>query len=84
VHAGDGEVAIEPWTEADEEHPMKEPYDRFVVDRLASGSAAARQVRAAIEEVLLGRSSFPDSWADAQARHQRLYRDRVTDLQFEG
>lgn len=43
----------------------------------------ARQVRAAIEEVLLGRSRFPDSWADAQERHQLLYRDRVTDLQYD-
>lgn len=46
-------------------------------------NTCARQVRAAIEEVALGRASFPDSWADAQARHQLLYRDRVTDLQFE-
>jgi O-acetyl-ADP-ribose deacetylase (regulator of RNase III) len=41
----------------------------------------ARQVRAAIEEVLLGRQSFPTSWSDAQARHQRLYSDRIRDLQ---
>jgi O-acetyl-ADP-ribose deacetylase (regulator of RNase III) len=43
----------------------------------------ARQVRAAIEQVALGRSSFPASWLEAQERHQLLYRDRVTDLQFE-
>jgi O-acetyl-ADP-ribose deacetylase (regulator of RNase III) len=41
----------------------------------------ARQVRAAIEEVVLGKRSFPTSWADAQARHQRLYSDRIRDLQ---
>lgn len=41
----------------------------------------ARQIRAAIEEVVLDRSSFPGSWADAQSRHQRLYTDRIRDLQ---
>lgn len=43
----------------------------------------ARQIRAAIEEVVFERSSFPGSWADAQSRHQRLYTDRVRDLQQE-
>ena len=43
----------------------------------------ARQVRAAIEDVLLRPDAFPTSWHDAQARHQRLYRDHVTDLQRE-
>src|SRR5919199_1599869 len=42
----------------------------------------ARQVRAAIEEVVLGRTRFPSSWHEAQARHQRLYSDDVRDLQF--
>lgn len=45
-------------------------------------NTCARQVRAAVEEVLLGRRDFPLSWADAQARHQRLYTDRVRDLQL--
>ena len=44
-------------------------------------NTCARQVRAAIEDVLLGKHSFPASWADAQARHQRLYTDRIRDLQ---
>lgn len=43
----------------------------------------ARQVRAAIEEVVLGRYEFPKSWADAQSRHQQLYTDRIRDLQTE-
>jgi len=43
----------------------------------------ARQVRTAIEEVVLGKHSFPTHWSDAQARHQRLYSDRVRDLQRE-
>ena len=43
----------------------------------------ARQMRAAIEEVVLERSDFPGSWADAQSRHQMLYTDRIRDLQRE-
>lgn len=43
----------------------------------------ARQVRAAIESVILGESPFPMSWQDAQVRHQLLYREYITDLQFE-
>jgi O-acetyl-ADP-ribose deacetylase (regulator of RNase III) len=43
----------------------------------------ARQVRVAIEAVELGRWDFPRTWAEAQERHQRLYTDRVRDLQRE-
>lgn len=43
----------------------------------------ARQVRAAIDAVVLGLEVFPVSWADAQARHQGLYTDRMRDLQRE-
>jgi len=41
----------------------------------------ARQVRAAIEEVALGRGDFPETWWEAAKRHQLLYTDRVRDLQ---
>lgn len=41
----------------------------------------ARQVRVAIEEVVLGGGHAPRSWAEAQQQHQRLYTDRVRDLQ---
>jgi O-acetyl-ADP-ribose deacetylase (regulator of RNase III) len=41
----------------------------------------ARQMRAAIEEVVTGPAGFPRTWAEAQERHQRLYSDRVRDLQ---
>jgi O-acetyl-ADP-ribose deacetylase (regulator of RNase III) len=41
----------------------------------------ARQVRTAIEEVILGAGNFPQTWAEAQEQHQRLYTDRVRDLQ---
>ena len=46
-------------------------------------NTCANQVRAAIDEVLLGPKTLPASWAEAQQRHQLLYRDRVTDLQIE-
>ena len=41
----------------------------------------ARQVRAAIEEVIFEGHSFPATWAEAQAKHQLLYTDRIRDLQ---
>lgn len=46
-------------------------------------NTCARQVRAVIEEVILGRFEFPQSWTDAQKRHQQLYTDRIRDLQHE-
>jgi O-acetyl-ADP-ribose deacetylase (regulator of RNase III) len=46
-------------------------------------NTCARQVRAAIEEVVLGRGHYPRTWAEAQQRHQLLYTDRVRDLQRE-
>lgn len=41
----------------------------------------ARQVRAAIDEVVLEKLTPPQSWAEAQAQHQLLYSDSVRDLQ---
>lgn len=41
----------------------------------------ARQVRQAIEETALGNFQFPKSWLDAQIQHQKLYTDRIRDLQ---
>jgi O-acetyl-ADP-ribose deacetylase (regulator of RNase III) len=46
-------------------------------------AACARQLRAAIDEVLLGSRSFPATWVEAQIRHQKLYTDRIRDLQME-
>jgi len=42
----------------------------------------ARQLRAAIDDVILARNGFPVTWVDAQLRHQKLYTDRVRELQF--
>src|SRR5215216_4958542 len=46
-------------------------------------NTCARQVRAAIEEVVLEKHGFPESWSHAQRRHQELYTDRIRDLQHE-
>jgi O-acetyl-ADP-ribose deacetylase (regulator of RNase III) len=43
----------------------------------------ARQVRAAIDDIILGKFPFPESWGEANERHQKLYTDRVRNLQFE-
>lgn len=42
----------------------------------------AHQVRIAIEEVVLSKARFPRTWAEASERHQRLYTDRVRNLQW--
>jgi len=42
----------------------------------------ARQVSAAIREVVLGKRSFPQSWSEAQTRHQLMYTDQIRDLQY--
>lgn len=44
-------------------------------------AVCAHQVRTAIEDVLLEARPFPSTWAEAQARHQKLYTDRIRDLQ---
>jgi O-acetyl-ADP-ribose deacetylase (regulator of RNase III) len=46
-------------------------------------NTCARQVAAAIQEVVMGQSTQPQTWADAQSRHQLLYGDRFRDLQRE-
>lgn len=42
----------------------------------------ARQMRAAVDEALLGISRMPTGWAEASERHQLLYTDRPTRLQY--
>ncbi len=46
-------------------------------------NTCALQVRTAIEHIVLENNDFPATWADAQIRHQKLYTDRVRDLQRE-
>lgn len=69
--------------------PVSELVRRVAFPGLGTGvgqvgfNTCARQVRAAIEEVALGDLTFPGTWAEAQARHQLLYTDRVRNLQRE-
>jgi O-acetyl-ADP-ribose deacetylase (regulator of RNase III) len=46
-------------------------------------NTCARQLRAAIDEVLLGKFTFPATWAEASLRHQSLYTDRPRNLQLD-
>jgi O-acetyl-ADP-ribose deacetylase (regulator of RNase III) len=45
-------------------------------------NTCARHVRAAIDDVLLAKYQMPQSWAEAGERHQLLYIDRPTRLQY--
>ena len=45
-------------------------------------NTCARQVRAAVDDILLERYEMPRSWAEASERHQLLYTDRPTRLQY--
>lgn len=47
-----------------------------------SPDTSARQVRAAIDEILLRGYRMPQSWAEASERHQLLYTDRPARLQY--
>ncbi|MDQ2829023.1 MAG: macro domain-containing protein [Chloroflexota bacterium] len=44
-------------------------------------NTCARQVRAAIDDVVRGQYTMPQSWAEASERHQLLYTDRPRRLQ---
>lgn len=48
-----------------------------------SFDTCAYQVRSALGEVLFGRQTFPNTWFDAQTRHQQLYTDSTRDLQHD-
>ena len=42
----------------------------------------ARQMRAAIDDIVLGQYTMPQSWSEASERHQLLYTDRPRRLQY--
>lgn len=42
-----------------------------------------RQLKAALEEVVEGKNTFPSSWVEASDRHQLLYSNEVRNLQYE-
>jgi len=43
----------------------------------------ARQVQRAIEDFVLDKNTFPQSWVDASAKHQELYTDKIRNLQYD-
>lgn len=45
-------------------------------------AVCAQQMRQAIEDVLIQKPLFPNTWKMAQTRHQALYSDSTRDLQF--
>jgi O-acetyl-ADP-ribose deacetylase (regulator of RNase III) len=73
---------------ADHGRPVAEKIQRLAFPGLGTGvgqlgpSTCAKQVRAAIDDVLLGRYTPPRSWAEASERHQLLYTDYPRRLQW--
>ncbi len=71
----------------DDGAPVRSRVRRVAFPGLGTGvgrlpaEVCARQVRAAIEDITLAQRRFPETWVDAQTRHQKLFRDRVWDLQ---
>lgn len=67
--------------------PVSEVVESIAFPGLGTGvgqvspAVCAHQVRRAIEDVILEQHPFPATWAEAQARHQKLYTDRIRDLQ---
>lgn len=70
-----------------------EPINKFVQSVAFSGLATgvgrigfntcARQMQTAIEDFILDKNTFPQSWVDASAKHQELYTDRIRNLQYD-
>jgi len=69
--------------------PVKEVVQTIAFPGMGTGvgrvtpEVCAKQMRAAIDDVLLGKYKFPTSWFDVQQRHQLLYGEKTRDLQFE-
>lgn len=67
--------------------PVAQVVQRIAFPGLGTGvgrvgpNTCAQQVRKAIEEVVFEQQAFPRTWSEAQQRHQRLYTDRIRDLQ---
>ncbi len=47
-----------------------------------SAAICARQMRAALDDILLNKFKMPKSWAEASERHQLLYTDRPENIQY--
>ncbi len=68
--------------------PVKDVVKRVAISGMGTGvghfpaELCARQMRQAVDDVLLGGYRFPQNWHDAQTRHQLLYDDNTRDLQY--
>ncbi len=70
-----------------------EPINKFVQSVAFTGLATgvgrvgfntcARQMQKAIEDFVLEKNTFPQSWVDASAKHQELYTDKIRNLQYD-
>lgn len=70
-----------------------EPVNKFVQSVAFSGLATgvgrigfntcARQMQKAVEDFVLEKNIFPQSWVDASAKHQELYTDKIRNLQYD-
>lgn len=66
---------------------MRSPIKVLAIPGLGTGvgrvppDICARQVRAAIDEVIVRKNEFPNSWREAQTRHQQLFSSSSMDLQ---
>lgn len=72
----------------DNEIPIREVVSTVAIPGLGTGvgkvpaDICARQMRAAYDEVVLEKGSFPLSWVDAQQKHQLLYAQQTKNLQY--
>ena len=67
--------------------PIASKIERVAMSGLGTGvghvspNVCARQVRAAIDDVILGQNAFPRTWVETSLRHQLLYTDTPRRLQ---
>jgi O-acetyl-ADP-ribose deacetylase (regulator of RNase III) len=72
---------------SDQGRPVAEKIDRLAFPGMGTGVGqlgpvtCARQMRAAIDDVLLDRFTPPRTWAEAGERHQLLYTDHPRRMQ---
>ena len=69
-------------------NPIADIIQRVAIPGMGTGvgqfppAVCAKQMKQAIDEVLLERFVYPNSWSEAQKRHQLLYGDDFRDIQF--
>ena len=74
--------------ELEDQTPIREVVTSVAISGLGTGvgkvpaEICAKQMRAAYNEVISGKESFPTSWRQAQRNHQLLYAERTRDMQY--